>query len=64
MTNTLEVGVDIWDVDVAALVGTVMMNYTTRRTFLRAVGGFGLALGTHPLLGIKSADAQLSLEIV
>ena len=64
MTNTLEVGVDIWDVDVAALVGTVMMNYTTRRTFLRAVGGFGLALGTHPLLGIKSADAQLSLDIV
>jgi hypothetical protein len=40
----------------------VMMSYTTRREFLRTVGGFGMALGAHPLLGLEKADSRLSFE--
>ena len=37
------------------------MNYT-RRTFLKAVGGAGLALGAQPLFGFQHSDSPLPIE--
>jgi hypothetical protein len=39
-----------------------MMSYPTRRKFLRMVGGFGVVLGTHPLLGLQNSDSRVSFE--
>jgi len=35
-----------------------MMNYSSRREFLKTVGGMGLALGTHPMLGLEPAGPR------
>lgn len=39
-----------------------MMNYSTRREFLKTVGGLGLALGTQPLMGIPNSNSRRPVE--
>ena len=35
-----------------------MMNHSTRREFLKTVGGLGLALGAHPMLGLEPSGPR------
>ncbi|MEI2724454.1 MAG: hypothetical protein V9H26_13245 [Verrucomicrobiota bacterium] len=39
-----------------------MMNYSTRREFLKTVGGLGLVLGTQPLMGIPNSNSRRPVE--
>jgi hypothetical protein len=35
------------------------MSYSTRRKFIKMVGGFSLVLGTHPVLGLQNSDHRM-----
>lgn len=39
-----------------------MMSHSTRREFLKTVGGLSLVLGSHPLLGLQETDSRRTFE--